>query len=302
MRKIISCFLLFITLILFSCAKKEKIKYTNLSKPQERIETKIPKDAIRVGIAGVTSPKESFLYYEELLKYIEKKISQPIITKHGKYKEIYHLLKSNGLELAFVCSKVYVDAQKEGVIELLVVPVVCGKPEYYSYIIVHKDSPIKKFSELKNKSFAFVDPLSNSGYLYPVYLLAKENKIYQTFFSKTIFTYSHDNSIIAVAEKLVDGAAVDSLIYDYLAEIKSPLIPRTKVILKSPPFGIPPVVVSKNLDKDKREKLRNIFLQLHKEKKGEEILSHLKIEKFVEGSDKMYDSIRMMEKVVKYGR
>lgn len=296
MRKAIILFLIFF----LSCGKKEEIKNINLKKPTKKLETKITGNALRIGIAAVISPRESFLYYQELLKYIEEKIHIPVISKQGKYKEISYLLKSNNLEVAFICSGVYPILQKEGVVELLVVPVVKGKTEYYSYIIVHKESSISNLFELKSKSFSFTDPLSNSGYFYPVFLLARENKIYQTFFSRTIFTHSHDNSIIAVAEKLVDGAAVDSLVYDYLKETSPQLISKTKILHTSPPFGIPPVVVSKNLDKDKRERLRNIFLQLHKEKKGKEILSHLKIEKFVIGSDKMYDSIRMMEKVVKW--
>jgi phosphonate transport system substrate-binding protein len=297
MKKIIIYFLLLLNFI-SGCSKKEEIKNINLSKPKKEIETKIPKNAIRVGIASVTSPRESFLYYEELLKYIEKKIHLPMTIKYGKYKEIYQLLKYNDLELAFVCSKVYVEAKRDSIAELLVTPVIDKKTEYYSYIIVHKDSQIKKFSELKDKSFAFVDSLSTSGYLYPVYLLAKENKIYQTFFSKTIFTYSHDNSIIGVAEKLIDAAAVDSLVYDYLSKTNPQLISKTKIILKSPPFGIPPLIVNKNLKKELKDKLRFIFLNLHKEKRGKEILSKLRIEKFVPGSDKMYDSIRMMEEVV----
>ena len=69
-----------------------------------------------------------------------------------------------------------------------------------------------------------------------------------SFFRKYVFTYSHDNSIKSVAEKLVDGAAVDSLVYDYTVA-RSPLFSaKTRVIQKSGPYGIPPVVVHPGLN------------------------------------------------------
>ncbi len=62
------------------------------------------------------------------------------------------------------------DRQKFGV-ELLVAPSVNGSPMYHSYVIVHNDSPIKAFPEFKGKVFAFTDPKSNTGKIYPTYLL-----------------------------------------------------------------------------------------------------------------------------------
>lgn len=43
--------------------------------------------------------------------------------------------------------------------EILVVPVVNGKPYYQAYVIVNKDGNINDLNDLKNKPFAFTDPL-----------------------------------------------------------------------------------------------------------------------------------------------
>ena len=40
------------------------------------------------------------------------------------------------------------------------------------------------------------------------------------FFSNTIYTYSHDNSIMAVAKGMVDGASVDGLIWEFYHQRK----------------------------------------------------------------------------------
>ncbi len=292
-KKLILYFLVLAIINFSNCNKKKEVKNINLSEPAEKIETKIPQDAINVGIGAIVSPKEGFLYYKELLDYISKKISKPIVLKQGRYEEINRLLKSNQIDLAFICSGAYVELQKAAQVELLVAPLVNNKPEYYSYIIVHRDSEIENFSDLKGKSFAFVDPLSNSGYLFPVYLVAKKGKTYQNYFSRTIFTYSHDNSIIAVAEKLIDAAAVDSLIYNWLSETNPELVSKTKIILTSPPFGIPPVVVHKNFNLKKE--IKKIFLELDKEDEGKKILAKLRIDKFISPDDKIYDFIREMK-------
>jgi len=116
--------------------------------------------------------------------------------------------------------------------------------------------------------------------------------------NQSFFTYSHDNSIIAVAEQIAEGAAVDSLVYEYMKEIRPDIIAKTRIIETSPPFGIPPVVVSKDIDPFLEEKLRNIFLGMDKDEEGKRILSLVKIDRFVILNDSSYDSIREMRKQI----
>jgi hypothetical protein len=58
-----------------------------------------------------------------------------------------------------------------------------------------------------------------------------------TFFDTTNYTYAHDKSIMAVAEGLVDAAAVDSLIWDYADRMDPEFTSRTKIIWKSDSCG-----------------------------------------------------------------
>ena len=106
-----------------------------------------------------------------------------------------------------------------------------------------------KAEDLRGKLFAFSDPLSNTGMLIPTYTLAKMGETPELFFRKYIFTYSHDNSIRSVAEKFVDGAAVDSLIWEYLNAKDPEWTAQTRIIYKSASCGIPPLVVSPEVDR-----------------------------------------------------
>ncbi|MHC4534784.1 MAG: substrate-binding domain-containing protein [Planctomycetota bacterium] len=259
---------------------------------QINLSHKVP---IKVAIAAVISPRESFKLYSQLLDYLSEKLGMPVeFMQRDTYAEANDLIRYGECDVAFVCSYAYIQGSRDFDMQILAVPQVGGKTVYHSYIIVPKDSNAKKFEDLKGKTFAFSDPLSNSGRLSPTYLLWKMNETPESFFKKVVFTYSHDNSIKAVAEKLVDGAAVDSLVYDYMIVIHPEYSDKTKNILTSPPYGMPPIVVHPQINPRLKHQLQNVFLNMHQDKKGKEILTQLMIEKFVKSDDSNYDSIREM--------
>jgi phosphonate transport system substrate-binding protein len=210
------------------------------------------------------------------------------------YEELNNKLESREIEAAFICSGPYVSGHKKFGLELLVAPQAYGKTVYYSYIIVPRESSARSLDDLRGKSFAFSDPLSNTGKLVPEYLLARKGESSKTFFKKTVFSGSHDKSIIAVADGMVDGAAVDSLIWEYLNKIKPELTGKTRILLKSDPYAIPPFVVHPSLAPALKEKLRTILLSAHTKPEGKKILDKMMTDQFVPISDSAYDSIREM--------
>lgn len=251
---------------------------------------------LRIGIASMITPVDTVKYYQDIVDYVSQKLGIPTeMIQRRTYAEMDHLLEAGEVDVAFLCSAPYVKNRREFGVELLVAPEVDGKPFYNSYIIVHKDSGMDSLEDLKGKTFAFTDPRSNSGRLYPEYVLARKGFSIDTFFERYVYSYSHNKSIELVAKRVVDGAAVESLVYEYMRETHSPYAEQTKVVLKSPDFGIPPVVVSRDVSGFLREKVKEIFLGMHAEPKGKAILDAMHIDKFIEVSDSNYDSIREME-------
>lgn len=263
------------------------------------------KRPIRIGVASMITPVEAVKYYQDIVDYVGEKLGMPVEMVHRRtYDEMDELLEKGEVQGAFICSAPYVKNRRVFGVELLVAPQVRGSVFYHSYIIVHKDSPITSFEQLKGKTFAFTDPKSNSGRLYPVYLLAKMGYRPEEFFSRYIYSYSHNKSVELVAKKKVDAAAVESLVYEYMKLKGSPYVFQTKVIEKSPPFGIPPFVASPKTSLFFKEKLKEILLNMHRDPKGRAILQEMLIDRFVEVSDSNYDPIRRMEAFVDafYGR
>ncbi len=140
----------------------------------------------------------------------------------------------------------------------------------------------------------FVDPKSNTGRLYPAYLLAKRQETPESFFNSFLYSYSHNKSVEIVAKNRADGAAVDSIVYDFMVATGSPYAAQTKVIHRSPPFGIPPIVVPAGIDPNLKLAMRQIFLDMHTDALGKAILEEMHIERFVEVPDSNYDPIRAM--------
>ncbi|MBM2831680.1 MAG: phosphate/phosphite/phosphonate transporter, periplasmic binding protein, partial [Dehalococcoidia bacterium] len=235
-----------------------------------------------MAVAAVLSPKVTLETYDTFLAFLEEKLSRPVqLAQRRTYAEVNEMVRSGEIDLAFVCGGGYVVGQKDFGMELLVMPVKGGNSTYHSYLIVPADSGAKSIDDLKGGSFAFTDPLSNSGRLVPLYMLHLKGETPDSFFERYTFTYSHDNSIRAVAAKLVDGASVDSLVYDALIVQEPALLSRTKIIQVSPPYGIPPVVVHPQLNFEIKEQLRRVFLEMHQEENGRKALAELGIDRFV---------------------
>jgi len=260
----------------------------------------ISQTSIRAGVASMITPVSAVKYYQQVVEYIGSKLGMPAEMVHRTtYDEIDVMLENQEVDVAFICSSPYVfDNEKFGV-ELLVAPQVNNKVYYHSNIIVHKDSPIDSLEKLRGKTFVFADPKSNSGRLYPTYVLAKRDETPESFFSSYLYSYSHNKSVEIVAKKRADGAAVDSIVYDFMVSTDSPYTKQIKVIHRSPPFGIPPVVVHPDISPFLKQSLRSIFLDMHNDPEGRRILEGMKIERFVEVPDSNYDGIRAMRAFIK---
>lgn len=286
---------------LCGCEQKPAIKVINLERTEAPREEEVSPEEkhIRIAIGGMITPKEGFGYYKQLLDYIGEKLQRPVeFVDRQDYAEINKLIATGDVDLAFVCGGPYVEGHDKFGMQLLVAPQSHAGTVYYSYIIVPIDSPINSFEGLRGKSFAFTDPLSNSGKLVPMYMLAKMGETPDSYFKSYTYTHKHDKSIMAVAQKIVDAAAVDSLIWEYVNQANPELTAKTKIIAKSPPYGIPPVVVRPGLDPEFKKQLREIFLDIHKDARGREILDKMQIDKFVIIDDAAYNSIREMQSFV----
>lgn len=248
---------------------------------------------LRVAVAAILSPQTTSHSYDPFLAYLAQRLDRPVeLVQRATYAETNELIRTRQVDLAFVCTGAYVRGEQEFGMELLAVPVVNGQPTYRSYTIVPAPSSVQSLEDLRGSVFAFTDPLSLSGYLVPLYVLSSTGESPDEFFARTLFTYSHENSIQAVAEGWVDGAAVDSLVYDAMVARERFYAEQTRIVWRSDPFGAPPAVVHPDLDPDLKEQLRQVLLTMDQNEAGREALATLGVDRFVPGEKAWYDSAR----------
>lgn len=233
-------------------------------------------------VSPMVSPVATISNFSEFVKYLEKRTGKKIILKQRRsYAEINELLKNGQAHFAYICTGGYLAGRQQFGLEILVTPMIKDRLTYNSYIIVRKNSRIKDIAQLKDKIFAFTDPLSLTGKLFVTALINEKGYLTKNYFSRTFYTGGHENSIEAVAKGLADGAAVDSIVFDEMKKRKEPTVNEIKIIMRSPDFGNPPFVVSPMLPEEEKKLLLKILITMHKDKSGRKILSTLGIDRFV---------------------
>ncbi len=253
--------------------------------------------SLRFGIAAMVSPKDTITTYRQILIYLSSKLGMPVeMVQRRTYAEMDELLRTKNVMIAMLCSGPYVADHDDFGAEILVAAEMYGKPFYHSYFIVPKDSAANNLEGLRGKAFAFTDPKSNTGCVVPTYMLSKRGESVASFFSSSTYSGHHGKSIEMVANKEVDGAAVDHLIWEYLSNTNPVFTSKTKVISKSPAYGMPPVAVHPDMDPRLKARIREILLNMHFDKNGKRLLSRIFIDRFIVPQEENYDTVRDMIK------
>lgn len=247
---------------------------------------------LRVSVAAMQAPRRNYNAYSQFVSRLGELLGSDVeLVQRRTYREVNEMLAAGKIDAAFVCTGGFLAMRRQdpASVEILAVPLVAGVDTYHSLIIVPATSSTQNIEDLAGKRFAFTDELSLTGRVYPIYLLRQLRLEPTRFFGATQFTHSHDRSIEAVAEGLVDGAAVDSLIYDELEAHGPASTARMRVIHRSPPLGMPPLVASIRLPAATRQRLQTLLLGIERDSKAAAALRTLHIDRFVLPKPGLYD-------------
>lgn len=252
-----------------------------------------PETTLRVSVAAMLTPSDTYTSYSSLFERLGARLGVGIeFIQRRTYGEVNDLLLNGGLDLALVCTGGYLELRSRAPsqIEVLAVPERDGKTTYESLVIVPARSSAHDLAGLAGGRFAFTDELSLTGYSYAGKLLREMGVDPARFFGSTVLTRSHDRSVSAVAQRLVDGAAVDSLVYDDLVRRDPAISSAVRIIHRSPPFGIMPVVASTRLSPGVRARIRAALVGLDGDPEAATALRVLRVDRFVLPRPGLYDA------------
>lgn len=254
-------------------------------------------DPLRIGLTPVfLDDQMSFL--RDWRRWLEAKLARSVVfVQRGNYREMVELLRAGKLDFAWLCGYPYVRHRRE--LTLVAVPLWRGTPYYHSYLIVPADDTRStSLADLRARIFAYSDPDSNSGYLYPRYQLSMRGEDPANYFSRTFFTWAHRKVVEAVGIGLADGGAVDGYVWETLAQVRPELTRATRIIDRSGPFGHPPFVARAGVPALDLERFRNVLLGMAADPVGEELLARLHLDGFTPGTPALFDGIaRMAERM-----
>jgi phosphonate transport system substrate-binding protein len=179
-----------------------------------------PVKELRIVFIAYQNPEQIIEDVRPVVAYLEQELGVPV--KHfvaTGYAGVIEALKNSTADMGFMGPLQYVIAhQHAGAIPILG-EVYQGKPYYHSRIFVRKDSGIAKLADLKNKTMAFTDPISSSGYLYPLDLFTSEGLIEdkpEGYFKRVYFAGGDEQAIRAVYNGFVDAAGIGQFAYNLL--------------------------------------------------------------------------------------
>lgn len=231
--------------------------------------------------------------------WLEEKLGRKVtFVQRGNYREIVDMVLNGKLDFAWICGYPYVRHRRE--LRLVAVPLWRGQPLYQSYLIVPADDvQSQSLLDLRGKIFAYSDPDSNSGYLYPRYALTTRGENPANFFSRTFFTWAHRKVVEVVGVGLAQGGAVDSYVWEALAILHPQLTGATRIVERSPLLGHPPIVARPNIAPTDLARFRSALVTMAQNTTGVDLLQQLHLDGFVEGSPSLFDDIERMALAVK---
>ena len=192
-------------------------------------------------------------------------------------------------------------AQVRGGVQMLARPVWKDNTStYWGYVFSLADSGIDGDPETwKGRSIAFVNRATTAGFLYPISLLREAGITDDPadYFSKPIFSGSHDAAIIAVLQGEVEMGACKNTIYQEFMERHPELVSRFRIISTSPEVPSNSLGVRPDLDEDLRLRLKEALVTMHENAAGRKVLSDFGALKFIETSSRDYAPVLNMAEV-----
>jgi phosphonate transport system substrate-binding protein len=212
------------------------------------------------------------------------------------YNGVIEALRSGKLDVAYLGPFSYILASQIGNAEAFAVAVTkkTGKSAYHSMVIARKDKGLASVEQLKGRTFAFVDPSSASGHLFPKAGLMATGFDADTGFSRVIFSGSHDASILAVANNKVDAAAVADRIFESAVAKGVVKAEDFQVIWRSQPIPESPMVWRKSLDAATKQKVAAALADVKDQPWGDQGV----LNGFAPTNDQAYDVVRQTAKVL----
>ncbi|HEX9244761.1 MAG TPA: phosphate/phosphite/phosphonate ABC transporter substrate-binding protein [bacterium] len=191
------------------------------------------------------------------------------------YAGVIEAMGANRADIGWLNTFSYVIAHQKYGVEVRLVTVRFGLPYYRAEIIAQANSGVNSLADLQGKRFAFVDPASTSGYLFPLAGLKKAAYDPQKFFGQTVFAGSHNNVVLAVYQGRVDAGAVYEDARGSVQKTLPDVMQKVKVVWRSDPIPNDTVSLREGLPAEVKDRVTKALLRFSEQPAGLDALKAL---------------------------
>ncbi len=174
-------------------------------------------------------------------------------------------LRNGDADISFMGALPFVLAEDQiGAVPLLS-EVYRGQPSYSGRVFVRRDSGIETLANLRGRDIAFSDPVSESGYIYPLDLFVRAGLFSGTgdadsFFGQKFFAGGYQQAMQAMANGLVDAAGASQYADLYLTPDQQA---EVKVLAESEQIPSHAIIARPDLDTGLQAKFIETMLRLN---------------------------------------
>ncbi|WP_271951168.1 phosphate/phosphite/phosphonate ABC transporter substrate-binding protein [Ruegeria faecimaris] len=185
-------------------------------------------------------------------------------------------LRNGDADISFMGALPFVLAEDQiGAVPLLS-EVYRGQPSYSGRVFVRRDSGIETLADLRGRDIAFSDPVSESGYIYPLDLFVRAGLFSGTgdadsFFGQKFFAGGYQQAMQAMANGLVDAAGASQYADLYLTPDQQS---EVKVLAESEQIPSHAIIARPDLDAGLQAKFIETMLRLN-ESENRHLLAYL---------------------------
>ncbi len=226
----------------------------------------VAQEPFKIVFIAYENPNQLLEDIDPVVEYLEQALKRPVKPFVATdYAGVVEALRNGSADAAFMGALQYLLAHRHGGAEPILGEVYGGSTTYRSRIFVRKDSGLGKPADLEGKTIAFVDPVSSSGYLYPLVIFKDAGLIggrdsADRYFRRIYFAGGDEQALRAVLNGFVDAAGIGEFAFDLLrGEERDQIV----WIAESRPIPSHCVVVRKGLDSSSREGFKKALLALN---------------------------------------
>lgn len=224
-------------------------------------------EPLKIVFIAYQNPDQLIENVEPVVEYLEKRLDVTGIRHFAAtdYAGVVEALRQGTADVGFMGPLQYVMARQQSGAYPILGEIYNGSSTYVSKLFVRRDSGIGKPADLRGKTIAFVDPISSSGYMYPLDIFKTAGLISSRddaddYFKRIYFAGGDEQAIRAVLNGFVDAAGIGQFAWSLLRGDERDAV---HAIADSRPIPSHCIVVRKGLDKKVVDSLREAFLALN---------------------------------------